>query len=58
MALGMCNRNTYFQTILSVRNSVFVSEKRRPVVIEQTRFPGTVFLCSEFKFENRVFPLE
>ena len=38
--------------------SVFVSEKKRPVVIEQTRFLGTVFLCSEFKLENTVFSLE
>ena len=34
------------------------SEKKRPVVIEQTRFLGTVFLCSEFKLEHTVFPLD
>ena len=33
--------------------SVFVSERKRPVVIEQTRFLGTVF-----KLENTVCPLE
>ena len=39
--------------------SLFVSEKKkRPVVIEQTRFLGTVFLCSEFKLENTVSPLQ
>ena len=54
--LSTCNRNTYFQTILSVRQ--YFSEKKRPVVIEQTRFLGTVFLCSEFKLEHTVFPLE
>ena len=54
--LGTCNRNTYFQTILSVRQ--YFSEKKRPVVIEQTRFLGTVFLCSEFNLEHIVFPLE
>ena len=30
----------------------FVSERKRKVVIEQTRFLSTVFLCSEFKLEN------
>jgi len=30
----------------------FVSERKRQVVIEQTRFLSTVFLCSEFKLEN------
>ena len=29
----------------------FVSERRRQAVIEQTRFLGTVFLCSEFRLE-------
>ena len=29
----------------------FVSERKRQVVIEQTRFLSTVFLCSEFKLE-------
>ena len=53
--LSTCNRNTYFQTILSVRQ--YFSEKKRPVVIEQTRFLGTVFFCSEFKLEHTVFPL-
>ena len=55
--LSTCNRNTYLQTILSVRQYLFV-EKKRSVVIEQTRFLGTVFLCSEFKLESTVFPLE
>ena len=30
----------------------FVSERKRQVVIEQTRFLSTVFLSSEFKLEN------
>ena len=30
----------------------FVSERKRQVVIEQTRFLSTVFLCSEFNLEN------
>ena len=30
----------------------FVSEWKRQVVIEQTRFLSAVFLCSEFKLEN------
>ena len=30
----------------------FVSERKRQVVIEQTRFLSTVFLCSKFKSEN------
>ena len=30
----------------------FVSERKRQVVIEQTRFLSIVFLCSEFKLEN------
>ena len=30
----------------------FVSERKRQVVIEQTRLLSTVFLCSEFKLEN------
>ena len=47
--LSTYNRNTYFQTI----NQYFVvSEWKRQVVIEQTRFLSTVFLCSEFKLEN------
>ena len=47
--LSTCNRNTYFQAI----NQYFVvSEWKRQVVIEQTRFLSTVFLCSEFKLEN------
>ena len=47
--LSTCNGNTYFQT----RNQYFVvSERKRQVVIEQTRFLSTVFLCSEFKLEN------
>ena len=29
----------------------FVSERKRQVVIEQTWFPSTVFLCSEFTWE-------
>ena len=55
--LSTCNRNTYFQTILRVRQYLFL-KKRRPVVIEQTRFLGTVFLGSEFKLGNTVFPLK
>ena len=39
----------YFQS----RNEYFVvSERKRPVVIEQTRFLSTEFSCSEFKLEN------
>ena len=30
----------------------FVSEQKRQVVIEQTGFLSSVFLCSEFKLEN------
>ena len=30
----------------------FVSERKRQVVSEQTRFLGTVFLCGEFKLDN------
>ena len=30
----------------------FVSQRKRKVVIEQTQFLGTVFLCSEFQLEN------
>ena len=33
----------------------FVSERKRQIVIEQTRFLSTVFLCSEFKLEN-IYP--
>ena len=29
----------------------FVSERKRQAVIEQTRFLGIVFLCSEFRLE-------
>ena len=51
--LSMCNRNIYFQTIEQhfVVHS-FGPERKRQVVIEQTRFLSTVFLCSEFKLEN------
>ena len=44
--LRMCNINTYFQII----NQYFVVFWQ--VVIEQTRFLSTAFLCSEFKLEN------
>ena len=30
----------------------FDSERKRQVVIEQTRFLSITFLCSEFKLEN------
>ena len=30
----------------------FDSERKRLIVIEQTRFLSTVFLCSEFKLEK------
>ena len=47
--LSTCNRNTYFRAI----NQYFVvSEWERQVLIEQTLFLSTVFLCSEFKLEN------
>ena len=51
--LSMCYRNIYFQTIEQyfVVHS-FGPERKRQVVIEQTRFLSTVFLCSEFKLEN------
>ena len=32
--------------------TAFFSERKRQVVIEQTRFLSTVFLCSKFKSEN------
>ena len=51
--LSMCNRNIYFQTIeqyFVVHR--FVPERKRQVVIEQTRFLSTVFLCIEFMLEN------
>ena len=35
--------------------TLFVSERKRQVVIEQTRFLSPVFLCSEFKLENIYF---
>ena len=45
----MCNRNTYFQAI----NRYFiVPEWKRQVLIEQTWFLSTVFLCSKFKLKN------
>ena len=51
--MSTCNRNTYFQTInqyfIVYR---FVCEWNRQVVIEQTQFLSTVFLCSEFKLED------
>ena len=59
--LNTCNRNTYFQTIWCVctlcKTSKFIvyrflSERKRQVVFEQTRFLSTVFLSSEFKLEN------
>ena len=47
--LSTYDRNTYFQTI----NQYFVvSEWKRQVVIEQTRFLSTVFSCSKFKSES------
>ena len=49
--LSTCNRNTYFQTI-NINQYFVVSERKVQVVIEQTRFPGTVSLRSEFKLEN------
>ena len=49
--LSTCNRNTYFQTI-NINQYFVVSERKMQVVIEQTRFPSTVFLRSEFKLEN------
>ena len=30
----------------------FVSERKRQVIIEETRFLSTVFLCKEFKLDN------
>ena len=52
--LSTCNRNTCFQTI-NINQYFVVSERKMKVVIEQTRFPGTVFsvfLRSEFKLGN------
>ena len=49
----MCNRNTYFQTISQYFIAYcFVSESKRQVVIEQTQFRSTVFLCREYKLES------
>ena len=50
-----CNRNAYFlfyglhQYFIVYR---FVSEHKRQVVIQQTRFLSTIFLRSEYKLEN------
>ena len=48
--------NTYFQAILWCASVFlvyqFVSERKRQVLIEQTQFLSTVFLCGEFKLEN------
>ena len=61
LLLSMCNRNTYFQTVLrysypitsnSLYTLLFLNEARRQVVIEETWFPSTVFLCTELKLEN------
>ena len=45
-----------FKQFYSVRQYFIVyrivSERKRQVVIEQTRFLSTVFLCSEFRIEN------
>ena len=52
--LSTCNRNTCFQTI-NINQYFVVSERKMKVVIEQTRFPSTVFsvfLRSEFKLGN------
>jgi len=58
--LNTCNRNTYFsnnilRTLCKTSKFIvyrFLSERKRQVVIEQTRFLNTVFLCSEFELEN------
>ena len=51
--LSTCNRNTYFQTINQYFIvHLFVCEWNRQVVIEQTRFLSTVFLCCEFKLAD------
>ena len=51
--MSTCNRNIYFQTINQCFVVYrFVCKRKRQVVIEQTRFLSTVFLCSEFKLEN------
>ena len=51
--LSTCNRNTYFQTINQYFVVYcFVSEWKRQVVLEQTRFLSTVSLCSKFNWEN------
>ena len=61
LLLSMCNRNTFFQTVLrysypitsnSLYTVLFLNEARRQVVIEETWFPSTVFLCTEWKLEN------
>ena len=48
--------NTYFQAIRRCASVFlvyqFVSERKRQVLIEQTQFLSTVFLCGEFKLEN------
>ena len=61
-----CNRNTYFQTVLRYAYHVkpvihcirFVSEWKKRVVIEQTQFFCTLFLCSNIKSEYIKFTLE
>ena len=51
--LSTCNRNTYTKInqyfVVSV---LFLNERDHAVVIEQTRFLITVFLCREFMLEN------
>ena len=44
--------NTTVCVSISLYTALIVSERKRQVVIEQTRFLSTVFLCSKFKSEN------
>ena len=63
--LSTCNRNTskkYYSLRTLCKTSKFngyrlVSERTRQVIIEQTQFLSTPFLCSEIKLENIYFGL-
>ena len=43
---------TLCKTSILLYTALFVSERNRQVLIEQTRFLSNVFLSSEFKLEN------
>ena len=52
----MCNENTYFQTIsqylVDKYTFLFLNERDKLIVIEQTQFLISLFLCSEFKLKD------